>query len=86
MPAEPLPEWGDPKELGPGIYYIEYDGEWATRQCEIFANGLRLSSLDPAYFMCDQSISRMQFPHPTITEITVAEFEDAWRRADPQSN
>ena len=83
-PAEPLPERGDPAKLGPGRFYVEFDGEWATRQGELFADGLRPASRDPGYFLCDQPLSRLTSA-PPIEESTADEFEGAWRRSGAES-
>ena len=63
------------------VRHAEFDDQWTTRQCEIYRNGLSLSSRDPGYFMCDQPLARLDTGDPRIAEITPEEFEQAWRRS-----
>ncbi len=66
--------------LGPGVAYVEFDGEWATRQVEIYGERW-LSSLDSYHDdigpgLVDQPLSLLGFEPEH--EISQAEFEEIW--------
>jgi hypothetical protein len=78
----------DPADLeeGEGIEYLEFEGDFCTRQIENYNEQWRCyqqkrGALDTA--MCDQPLHALDFP-PEF-EITSSEFEDAWRNCMNQS-
>lgn len=70
-------------DLGEGVAYIEFDGEWATRQVEIY--GDRWFDSRTAFHdeigpgLCDQPLSEMGMLDEE--EITAEEFERIWAEA-----
>ncbi len=69
--------------LGPGVVYLEFDGEWATRQVEVYGDRWFCSlqgyhpELGPG--LVDQPLSVLELrPQHEISE---AEFEEAWQEA-----
>jgi len=74
-------------DLGIGIAYFEFDGEWATRQVEKYQERWFCSTQDyhpeigPG--LIDQPLSQLDFePEHEISE---GEFEQAWEEAQKQS-
>lgn len=70
--------------VGPGVIYNEFDGEWATRQVEVYGDRW-FSSLDDynpeldAGGLADKPLSELDLG-PEY-EISQEEFEDAWQSA-----
>lgn len=70
-------------DLGLGVVYLEFDGEWATRQVENYGGQWFRSDrefhpgLGPV--LCDQPLSSLELS--PSNEISQAEFEQAWVRA-----
>ena len=72
-------------EFGEGLQYIEFDGDWATRQVECY--GDRWFNSNQRYHqelggmgLCDQKLSAagMKIGDP----IDAREFESAWQLSD----
>ena len=67
--------------FGPGHCYTEFEGEWATRQVEIYERR-SFSSLDDDEThggnLCDQPLSTLDLTKGE--EISADEFEAAWKR------
>jgi hypothetical protein len=70
-------------DLGMGVVYLEFDGEWATRQVENYGGQWFRSDrefhagLGPA--LCDQPLTGLELS--LADEISQEEFERAWVRA-----
>jgi hypothetical protein len=69
--------------LGPGIVYHEFDGEMPTRQVERYGQRW-FSSRDEHHDglgpgLVDQPLSALDLG--PAEEVSVTEFEDAWRQA-----
>ena len=70
--------------LGPGTLYIEFEGEWATRQAECY-QGEWFSSNQKDYHselgisLADQPLSRIGLG--CDERISAEEFEEAWNQA-----
>jgi len=68
-------------DLGEGTVYFEFDGQWATRQVEVYGDRWLCSSKDyppgvgPG--LCDQPLSELDLHKEH--EIFKVEFEHVWR-------
>ncbi len=68
----------DPR-LGEGTVWVEFDGEYPTRQVERFGDRW-FNSLDEPTRIVDQPFSNMD-PEIAEDEISREEFEAAWEKA-----
>ncbi|MEH1820911.1 MAG: hypothetical protein V7L31_17840 [Nostoc sp.] len=71
-------------DLGMGIAYIEFDGDWASRQVEIYGDKWFLSNTvyhpeTRGMALCDQPLSETCLG--TEHEISESEFELVWSEA-----
>jgi hypothetical protein len=71
-------------EFGEGVQYVEFDGEWATRQVECYGDRWFNVSLDNCkewgrITLCDQPISKLCIRANNV--IDVNEFEIAWKKS-----
>jgi len=70
-------------DLGFGTVYLEFDGEWATRQVEKYGERWFCSNVEyhedigPA--LVDQPLSVLELS--IENEISLFEFEEAWEQA-----
>jgi hypothetical protein len=71
-------------ELGLGVVYLEFNGNWASRQVEIYEDKWFLSNRDyhpetGGLSLCDQPLSEigLGIEH----EISQSEFEIVWNEA-----
>jgi hypothetical protein len=69
-------------DLGEGVAYFEFQGEWATRQVEVYGEHW-VSSRDEqgpiGPNLCDQPLSELELLDEE--QITKEEFEVAWTRS-----
>jgi hypothetical protein len=71
-------------DLGQGIFYVEFDGEWASRQVEVYGDRWFCSLKDyheeigPG--LCDLPLSDMELGPEQ--EIFGEEFELVWKEAE----
>jgi len=70
--------------IGNGEVYVEFDGEWATRQVDVigqrwFCSHGHTYHEEIGLSLTDQALSTLE-PDPE-DEISAAEFEEVWREA-----
>lgn len=66
-------------EFGTGAVYIEFSGEWPTRQVEVYGEHWRWGSVEFPEFLADQPLEVLQLNEEH--EITQRAFEQIWLEA-----
>jgi myosin-6 len=62
---------------GKGWWYAEFEGNWATRQVEVYPERSFISSKAPD-ILCDQSLEATGLLESPEAEISQEEFEQVW--------
>ncbi|MGR6922411.1 hypothetical protein ACU635_49865 [[Actinomadura] parvosata] len=66
-------------DLGEGIAYLEFDGQWVSRQLEIYEDGVfRGTASDSPDMMTDQPLEELGLTEEH--EISAEEFNEAWHQ------
>ena len=66
-------------DLGEGMAYLEFNGEWACRQVEVYGNQWRCADEAHDEWLADQPLEVVGLG--AEHEISAEEFERIWREA-----